>query len=152
MECVYKMTQKTPEETCLGANTFALHRIFFLLEINKKAHSEYFHIKVDNISGTTSHPCRLFLFIKVEIVLSFRAECQYSQQREDCPVKDTNLCKSNKKQLMIRHSQGRQHCFLAVLFDPVHIGLQSNKLSCYTHGISFPSFISACFTSALSWT
>ncbi len=51
-------------------------------------------------------------------------------------MSDTNLGKSYKKQLMVRHSQRRQCGLLAVLFDPVHISLRSNKWSCYTHAFT----------------
>lgn len=40
------------------------------------------------------------------------------------PATATNLGKTNKEELTIRHSQSGQRCLLSILLDPVHVGLQ----------------------------
>ena len=54
-------------------------------------------------------------------------------------MSDPNLSKSDKKQLMVRHSQRRQCRLLAILFDPVHVSLRRNKWSYYTHSYTHES-------------
>lgn len=88
-----------------------------------KKHSTFYFI---------SHSFHLLLSFKLIIIRSSSRIMEWFSHRKLHATADTNLGKSNKKQLMIGHSQGWQCGLLTILFNPVHVSLQSDKRSCYT--------------------